>query len=175
MGFFSIATLGLALRPLFTSHYLILNLFNPGWVWIIRFEYLTLYLTIIGWSWFVLNLYPSKLFKVIVWTITTFFLLAFSLTIFLPVKIFSYTMLVYYPGMLILMIYLLFKSLIGTFKRNTIDIIYFLAFIVLLLGGVHDIRVSLGKSVGPFGYVLTYIIVFFVFMTITSDPNIVNL
>jgi signal transduction histidine kinase len=164
MGFFSIATLGLALRPLFTSHYLILSLVSLSWIWIVRFEYLTLYLTIIGWSWFVLTLYPSKLFKVIVWIITTFFLLAFALTIFLPVKIFSYSMLFYYPGMLVLMIYLLFKSLIGTFKKNTIDFIYFLAFIVLLLGGLHDIRVSLGKSTGPFGYVLTYIIVFFVFI-----------
>ena len=40
MGFFSLATLGLALRPLFTSHYLILNFFNIEWVWIVRFEYL---------------------------------------------------------------------------------------------------------------------------------------
>ncbi|MCX6326371.1 MAG: sensor histidine kinase [Bacteroidia bacterium] len=164
MGFFSIATIGLALRPLFTSHFLILNLFNMNWIWIVRFEYIGLFLVIIGWAWFVLNLYPSKFFRIIVWVITIFFFLAFVLTMLLPVKIFSYTILVYYPSMLLLMAYLLFRSFIGTLKKNALDVMYFLAFVLLLFGGLHDIRVSLGKSDSSTGYLLTYIIVIFVFI-----------
>ena len=164
MGFFSIATIGLALRPLVTSHYLINNLVTIDWVWIVRIEYMALFLVVVGWAWFVLSLYPSKFFGIVVWIISGFFTLSFILTMLLPVKVFSYSMLVYYPVMLLLIGYLLYRSLVGIIKKNAIDIMYFLAFVILLLGGVHDIRVSLGKSNTSVGYVLTYTIVLFVFI-----------
>jgi signal transduction histidine kinase len=164
MLFFSMSTIGLALRPLFTSHYLILDLFNMDWIWIVRFEYLGLFLIIIGWVWYVLNLYPSKIFRILTWLITAFFSLTFILTLFLPVKIFSYATLVYYPSMILIITYLLFMSFMGMLKKNTLDLIYFLAFILLLLGGLHDMSVSLGRSSYTLGYSLTYVIVLFVFI-----------
>jgi signal transduction histidine kinase len=164
MGFFSMTTVGLALRPLFTSHYLILNLFNISWVWIVRFEYLGLFLVIIGWAWFVLNLYPSKFIRIIAWIITLSFSIVFISTLFLPVKIFSYSTLVYYPFMILLISYLLYKSFLGTLKKNALDMIYFSAFMLLLLGGLHDIRVATGKADSATGYLLTYIIVLLVFI-----------
>jgi signal transduction histidine kinase len=164
MLFFSMTTIGLALRPLFTNHYLILNLFNMDWVWIIRFEYLGLFVTLIGWVWYVMNLYPSKFFRIIAWLITVLFTLAFIMTPFLPVSIFSYSTIAYYPCMILAISYLLFMSFKGSLKHNAIDIAYFLAFILLLIGGLHDMRVSLGKSDSNIGYSLTYIIVIFVFV-----------
>jgi signal transduction histidine kinase len=56
------------------------------------------------------------------------------------------------------------KSLAGSLKRNTIDIMYLAAFCLLLAGGIHDIRVASGKSDYSIGYLLTYLIVFFVFI-----------
>ncbi len=162
MGFFCMATVGLALRPLFTSHFLINNLFNIGWTWLIRYEYLGLYLIIIGWIWFAQVLYPTKYFKAFAYIVTVFFTVSAILTLFLPVKIFSYTTLVLYPVMLILMSYGIVQSLLGIFKKNAFDFIYFTAFILLVLGGIHDIRVSLGKSESSPGYILSYIIVIFV-------------
>ena len=41
---------------------------------------------------------------------------------------------------------------------------YFAAFCLLLMGGVHDIMVASGKSDHAVGYLLTYLIVFFVFI-----------
>jgi signal transduction histidine kinase len=164
LGFFGIATLGLAIRPLFVSHYLILNIFYMNWIWIVRFEYLSLFLVILGWGWFVLYLYPSKFFTIFINILTVFYLIAFVLTLFLPVKIFSYSILVYYPSMLLLISYLLYQSFRGILKKNAIDMVYFIAFILLLLGGIHDIRVSLGKADNTVGYVLTYLIVFLVFI-----------
>ncbi len=164
MGFFSMATLGLAIRPLFTSHYLILNLVDLEWIWIVRFEYISLFIVILGWSWFVSSLYPSLFIRIISRIYTVFYILSVILTLFLPVKIFSYSMVVYYPAMLLLLGYLLVKSFIGLLKKNTIDIIYFLAFILLLIGGWHDIKVSLGNSTSSTSYILTYIIVIFVFI-----------
>ena len=90
MGFFSLATIGLAIRPLFTSHFLILNFLNIDWLWIVRFEYLDLFLIIGGWVWVRQCIYPSKLVRVFAWIITVIFSIAFILTLFLPVKIFSY-------------------------------------------------------------------------------------
>lgn len=163
MAFFSMTTICLALRPLFTSHYLILNLVNMEWVWVVRFEYLGLFLILIGLVWYVMNLYPSKIFRLIAWFITIIFSLAFIMTLFLPVKIFSYSTIVFYPIMILVISYILFMSFRGSLKKNALDIAYFLAFILLLVGGLHDMRVSLGKAT-TIGYSLTYIIVLFVFV-----------
>src|SRR5664280_1622373 len=163
MAFFSMTTICLALRPLFTSHYLILNLVNMEWVWVVRFEYLGLFLILIGLVWYVMNLYPSKIFRLIAWFITIIFSVAFIITLFLPVKIFSYSTIVFYPIMILVISYLLFMSFRGSLKKNALDIAYFLAFILLLVGGLHDMRVSLGKAT-TIGYSLTYIIVLFVFV-----------
>ncbi len=164
LGAFSLATTALALRPLFTSHFLVLNLVNVSWIWIIRFEYLLLYLLIIGWSWFVRYLYPSGFAKISALVITFMFVVFSILTLFLPVYIFSNSTAIYYPGMILLISYLLVESFLGSLKNKGLDIIYFLAFILLLIGGLHDLRVSMGRADTNIGYVMTYIIVLFVFI-----------
>jgi signal transduction histidine kinase len=162
MLFFSMAIIGLAFRPLFTSHFLISNFFNISWTWIVRFEYLGLYFIIVGWLWFATILYPSKYFKIFSIVTTIFFSTAFVLTLFLPVKIFSYATLAVYPTMIILMTFAIIKSITGILKKNWLDIVYLLAFILLVAGGIHDIRVSLGKSESTSVYVLTYTVIFFI-------------
>jgi signal transduction histidine kinase len=164
MAFFSMTAIGLAFRPLFTSNYLINDFFNLEWDWIIRCEYLSLFLIIFGWVWFNYYLYPSKLFRFIALIITSLFILLLILTLFLPVRIFSYSMYFYYPSMAILIIYPIYNSLRGALKKSTIDTVYFLAFLLLALAGWHDIRVASGKSENVSGYVLTYTIVLFVFI-----------
>jgi signal transduction histidine kinase len=164
MIFLSITTAGLAIRPLFTAHFIILNLVNLDWSWIIRFEYLGLYIILIGWSWFIINIYPSALIRSITWAITILFSVAFIATIFLPVKVFSYITIIYYPCMFFLIVYQIIRSFAGILKKNTIDYLYFGAFLLLLMGGYHDLRVASGKSDSSIGYVLTYTIVVFVFI-----------
>jgi len=164
MGFYCLATFGLATRPLFTSHFLINNIVNLDWTWMVRFEYLGLYLVMFGWLWVVQSLYPSKLFKAAARIITGIFLVAFILTPFLPVKIFSYSILGFYPSMLVLMGYVIVQSFAGILKKNNIDIVYFAAFLLLVAAGVHDIMVSLGRSGSSAGYTLTYAVVLFVFI-----------
>ncbi|MDQ1296028.1 MAG: Sensor histidine kinase TodS [Bacteroidota bacterium] len=164
MGFFCMATTGLALRPLFTTHFLINNLTDFSWIWTVRCEYLGLYLIIVGWFWFANLLYPTKIFKALTVIITVIFTGSFILTLFLPVKVFSYATMVLYPSMLILMVYTLLQSFLGILRKNWIDIAYFSAFVFLVAGGIHDIRVSLGKSESSLGYILTYDVVIFVFI-----------
>jgi signal transduction histidine kinase len=164
MGFFSLATIGLALRPLFTSHFLILNFLNIDWIWIVRFEYLDLFLILGGWVWVIQCIYPSKLARIFAWIITIVFGIAFILTLFLPVKTFSYSTFAFYPSMLILMLYAITRSFWGVLKKSTLDIAYFIAFLLLIIAGVHDIMVSLGQVGSSASYLLTHFVVLFVFI-----------
>jgi signal transduction histidine kinase len=162
MGFFSIVSTGLALRPLFTNHFLIENFVNIQWLWLVRLEYFNLYFIITGAAWFASKLYPSVFARLLTWSISVVFILAFILTLLLPVKIFSYFILVFYPSLLIVICYLLFKSFRGALKNSIVDTIYLMAFILLLAGGLNDNIVSMGKSNSGSGYLLSYMIVAFV-------------
>jgi len=164
MGFFSMATFGLAIRPLFTSHYLIENLFEIRWDWIVRIEYLGLFMIMIGWIWVVYYIYPKKAFRFFAWAVTIIFTTTTLGTLVLPVRIFSNATLVFYPAMLILMSYALIMSFLGLFRKTLLDTVYFLAFMLLIAGGVHDIRVSLGLISSTSSYYLTYFVVLFVFI-----------
>jgi signal transduction histidine kinase len=164
MAFFSMALLGLAFRPLFTSSFLIYDFFEPSWLWTVKFEYICLYLVMFGWTWFVHSLYPSKFIKAVSYLNTFIFSVSFLLTLFLPVKVFSYSILAYYPAIFILMAYVLYQSLAGLIKRRIIDGIYFGAFLLLTAGVLHDILVSLGKSSSPLGYIMSFVVVVFIFI-----------
>ncbi|HEX2976143.1 MAG TPA: 7TM diverse intracellular signaling domain-containing protein, partial [Bacteroidales bacterium] len=159
MGFFSMVSTGLALRPLFTNSFLIQSFINIPWVWLIRCEYTDLYFILIGTSWFASKLYPSTFAKALAWGITILSGIAFVFTVFLPVRIFSYFMLVIYPALFIVTGYLIFRSFKAALKNSIVDTIYLIAFMLLLAGGLNDIWVALGRSGSGSGYLLTYMIV----------------
>jgi signal transduction histidine kinase len=164
MAFFSMALIGLAFRPLFTSQYLINDFISVGWQWTIRMEYFGLYLILFGITWFSNNLYPSRTIKILSWIITIIFSSAVIITLLFPVKIFSYYVLAYYPSMSILISYLLVQSFRGMVRKRVIDAVYFTAFILLAIGVIHDVLVSLGKALSPLGYVMSFVVVVFVFI-----------
>ena len=164
MAFFSMALFGLALRPLFTSQYLIYDFFTVGWQWTIRLEYFSLFTIMIGFAWFANGLYPSKLIRYVAYIITSVFIAATITTLLFPVKIFSYSALAYYPSVIAIIFYLLISSFSGMLKRRAIDTVYFAAFILFTIGAVHDSQVSLGKSHSPVGYVMSLVVVIFIFI-----------
>ena len=164
MAFFSMALLGMALRPFFTSSYLIYDFYNISWLWTVKLEYLCLYLLMFGWSWFIDHLFPSKFIRYITYFITVIFVVAFFVTLFTPVKVFSFSMIAYYPAMIIYVSYAVIMSFIGMLRKSRIDIVYFGAFLLLTFGALHDIVVSLGKSNTPIGYILSFIVVAFIFI-----------
>jgi signal transduction histidine kinase len=164
MAFFSLALIGMALRPLFTTPYLIYDFFNLGWQWTVRFEYICLFVVMFGWTWFADNLYPSKFIRYVSWLITFIFAGAIIVTLIFPVKVFSYTVLCYYPAMMVLIVYALFGSFAGVLKKRVIDFFYFFGFAIFTIGATHDIMVSLGKSHGKVGYVMSFVMVIFIFI-----------
>jgi len=133
-----------------------------GWDWIIRWEYIGLYLVLTGWYWFTAYLYPAGFFRLLTRVITVILSIAFILTFFLPVRIFSFMTFIIYPLLMLLILYALLQNIRGVFRRNRIDYFYFFAFLLLSVAAVHDVRVSLGKAAGSTGYALTYALVLFV-------------
>jgi len=164
MGFFSLATTGLAFRPFFTSNFLILSIIRIDWIWIVRFEYVGLYCILTGWYWFAQNLYPTRYFGIITRIITIILAIALIVTLFLPVKVFSYMTFIIYPSLILLMVYSFTQTIKGMLKKNAIDLVYFIAFGLLSAAAIHDVRVSLGKVEDSPGYVLSFALVLFVFL-----------
>lgn len=163
-AFFSIAVTGLAIRPLFTSNFLIHNIMDLNWDWIVRWEYLGLYVILAGWYWFAFNLYRSRFFRIITRVATIILAITAVVTIAFPVDVFSYATFIIYPLLLILFSIVLFESVEGVIKGNLIDFFYFLTFIMLGAAAANDVRISLGKQAFFSGYILTQAIVVFVFI-----------
>ena len=162
--FFSIGLIGISIRPLFTSLYLINDFLNFSWEWIVRCEYLSLFIIVIGWVWYIRYLYPSVFINLTAWLFTFLFMAATVLTLVLPVRIFSYFTFPFYFSVMVLLIYSLVMSFPGTLKRKFQDVMFFSAFILLAIGALHDIMVSLGKAHFQSGYIMTFIVVVFIFI-----------
>ncbi|MDY0099540.1 MAG: sensor histidine kinase [Bacteroidales bacterium] len=162
MGFFSLATIGLAIRPLFTSHFLILDITDLKWIWIVRLEYLVLYYILITWFWYIANLYPGKNIKRTSWIVTAIFSVSAVFTLFLPVRIFSYFSFPAFASMILLIGYAMSRNIKGMISGKTADYIYFFAFLMLSLGAIHDMFVALGRPLISSGYILTFVLVIFV-------------
>ncbi len=164
MLYFSVATTGLALRPFFTSHYLIYNFLDVSWIWTVRFEYIGLYMIVIGWLWFIHELYPHRIFRRFIVYTSVILATCAVLTNFLPVRIFGYATQVIYPVMVVLMLYAIIQSFRRFIRGSRIDLVYFSAIVFLAFAGVHDIRLSLGKAAGTSEYYLTYAVIVFIFI-----------
>lgn len=164
LAFFAIALTGIAMRLLFTSGYLIYDLIDLNWHWTIKFEYISLFLIITGWTGFTNILYPSRFFTISARIITALACVSLLLTLFTPVRVFSYTAPFYQAIFVFLIIYLLYNSASGILKKERVEIAYFIAFFLLTAGLINDIVVSMGKSISGFGYVMPYIVVIFIFM-----------
>lgn len=91
-------------------------------------------------------------------------LCASLLTSVLPVKVFSYSTFLCYPALALMIIYTLVQNVTGIIRKNRADYIYFTAFILLSFGAIHDVIVSLGKQLSYPGYILSSILVLFVFI-----------
>jgi signal transduction histidine kinase len=163
-GFFALAILGIAIRPLFTNNFLIYDFFDVSWTWTIRLEYISLYLILGGMLWFTDHLYPTKLIRKVAIILTPVFLSAFVLTMVLPVKYFSYATQVIYPTLIFLFGYSLTISFLRALRRQKLEIIYLFALLLLAFGAAHDVMVSLGKSHGSIGYVMSFVIIIFIFL-----------
>lgn len=164
MLYFSLLCAGLALRPLFTAHYLINNLFDLSWEWIVKLEYIDLFIITLSAAWFARYLYPTLFAKISARGMTILFIPAGVFVLFSKVNVFSYLVYLLYLSLLLLMAYLLITGIKGAVKKKSEDIAYTFAFVLLIGGGINDIMVSLGMSGSGSGYIMSYLVVIFMFL-----------
>jgi len=161
---YSLALIGLALRPFFTSDFLIYDFTSLSWNWTIKMEYISSFIAIFGWTWYNFLTFPLKINKYAAISLSVLIGTSILLSLLTPVKIFSYTVFIIYICLVTLLSLALFSSIRGLLKRNTIDAFYLGLFILISFGVTNDILVSLGKAYSSIGYIMPHILVAFVFL-----------
>lgn len=159
---FSIALLGMALRPLFNGEYLIYDFSEISWIWTVRFEYLAAFITLAGGIWYLYHLYPVKFLKVLASGLTIIYIASAAVTLTTPVKVFSYSVMVAYLGIAALAVCGVVFPVRGLIRKNPTDLMYLILFLFLIAGSIHDVQVSLGKIHGRTGYIMPVVMVIFI-------------
>ncbi len=166
MLYFALALLGVLLRTLFTGNFDILYLFDISWQWLIRIEYLSSFMAIIFAMWYFYYIYKDKVIPWISTAITVLFIVATILTLSTPVSVFSYTMLLFMPIVVVVLAYYLIRSIIAAFKHGGYRTLIAIGFGTLLLGVTNDISVSVGNKLFLSEYILSYTIIFFILIQV---------
>jgi len=80
------------------------------------------------------------------------------------VPVFGYTMPVFLFASSLMFVFFLVRSFLGVLKKKAIDSIYFVSFLFILLGEVHDILLSQSILTGLGNYLMSYVLLIFVFV-----------
>lgn len=147
MLLFSITILGILMRSVNTGLYFSNAFIETSWFWQIRMEYLGSYLAQLFGVIFLHKMFPRRYMSRIVQGNTIFMALAAVSLFILPVRIFSYEMLVYQPLLMLFLAHYLIISLIGTLKGKVMDAVFFGSLSLFILTLINDIL--LANSAGP--------------------------
>ena len=146
MLIFALTILGILIRSVNTGIYFSNFFIDTSWSWQIRMEYLGSYLAQLFGVILLHKLFPYRHMNRIIAINTSLMALA-SLSLFiLPVRLFSWEMLVYQPLLVLFLLHYGTVSLIGTFKGRFIDTIFFISLAFILYTLINDILVA--NSVG---------------------------
>lgn len=164
---FSILVLCLALRPFLSAPYLATIVEIRNWHLIIRGEYLILYFMITSGAWLAYLIYPTRWFRKFSVTIDIFFLIGIAAVILLPVHLFTYSVWIIQATALLVLLYVLMKSISGIAGGNRLDILYLFAFLAITTGVVADILLSNALEENQQLYILSFLMLVFVFIQAT--------
>ncbi len=164
--YFALASFGVLIRTIFTGSYDILYFFDINWRWLIRIEYLGSFLAIIFAMWYFYYIYKDKIIPWISTALTVLFIVATLLTLTTPVSVFSYTMLLYMPVVVLVLGYYMIRSLIAAINEGGYKTLLAIGFGALLLGVVNDILVSAGRIFIISEYILNYALILFVLVQV---------
>jgi signal transduction histidine kinase len=141
---FSLLVLPLALRPLFSSPYLITLFDDITWSFIFRAKYINLFILLTCGTWFVHLRYPSRFSAIGLRVVTIVFAILIPSVFILNTKIISYSDLVINSLALLIVGYAFIMSLLKTKKWKPLDVLYSLSVLLIVFGVCSDIRLSAG-------------------------------
>jgi two-component system, sensor histidine kinase len=142
MLIFALTILGILIRSVNTGLYFSNFFIDTSWSWQIRMEYLGSYLAQLFGVILLHKLFPHRYMNRII-TINTSVMALASLSLFiLPVRLFTWEMLVYQPLLVLFLLHYGVVSLIGTFKGRFMDAIFFVSLSFLLYTLINDILLA---------------------------------
>ena len=171
MLFFSLATLGILLRSASTGSFLIMTFINLNWTSLIRMEYTGSFIALIFGAWYFHSIFPDKYFKIISTITTVLISLGILLVLTSPVIIFAYSIKIFIPVAIVVVLYYGVKSIISLRKVRVTGILNTIGFVVLLLGAVNDIILSGSNSFLFSNYILPFATILFILMQVVILIN----
>ncbi len=164
---FAVLVLCLALRPFLSAPYLATIVDIRNWNLIIRGEYLILLFMVTSGMWLAYLIYPARWFRRFAIAADVVFVPGVAAVVFLPVRIFSWSVFGIQAIAMLAMLYVVSMSIRGIMKGNRRDILYHLAFLAILFGLVSDILMSNALEENQQLYILSFLILIFVLIQAT--------
>jgi signal transduction histidine kinase len=162
MLYFALALLGILFRTLFTGSYTILFFFDVGWQWLVKIEYLSSFLAVTFSMWYFYYIYKDRIVPWINTALTVVFAIASLLTLLTPVSVFSYTMLLFVPVVIILLVYYFIRSIVEAIRKGGYWTFITIGFGALLIGSLNDIFIASGRTLFYNEYLLSHTLIFFI-------------
>lgn len=166
MLFFSLATFGIFLRIISTGSFLILNLMDVSWIWLVRLEYTGNFLAVIFISWFYHRIFPERYYKIFCTFITVLFTLSILLVLASPVIVFANSVRIFYPTVLLVLLYYGVKSFLSLLKGRRTGILNIIGFAVVMAGAFNDIGLSRSNVLFVDSFILPYATTIFIFIQV---------
>lgn len=139
---FALTALGILIRSVNTGLYFSNSFVYTPWSWQIRMEYFGTYLAHVSGMIFLHKMFPKKYMKYIIFGNTIVTVLLIASVIILPVRLFTYGMLVFQPLILVFLLHYLVVSLIGTIRGKLIDAIFFISLALFIYTLINDIMLA---------------------------------
>lgn len=142
MLLFALTALGMLIRTVNTGLYFTNAFVYSPWSWQVRMEYFGTFLAYFFGILFLHRLFPRNYMKIPV-KINSVLMIVFAIPVFiLPVRSFSYEMMVFQPWSLLFLGHYLLVSLIGTINRKAIDAVFFVSLTLFIYTLVNDMLLA---------------------------------
>ena len=142
MLLFALTALGMLIRSVNTGLYFSNAFVDTHWTWQVRMEYFGTYLAHMFGVLFLHRMFPRNYMKHVITGNTIFTLLLIVGVFIMPVRLFTYEMILFQPLILVFLTHYLVVSLIGTFRGKLMDAIFFVSLALFICTLVNDILLA---------------------------------
>lgn len=142
MLIFALTVMGILIRTVHTGFFMSNYFLDISWSWQVRMEYAGTYLAHIFGMIFLHRMFPGKTMVPVIRINTIIFTLAILSVFVLPVRQFSYGMLLFQPAIVLFLVYYLVVSFLGILKKRLIDAVFFISLGFFMFTLVNDIMLA---------------------------------
>ncbi len=164
MLLFALTATGMLIRSMHTGLYFSNNFQDLPWALQIRLEYLGTFLAYIFGMQFLHHLFPARYMELPVKINSWFFGVLCLSVLALPVRLFTYSMIIFQPMVLLFLAHYLVRSLTGTFRRNWMDALFFFSLVLFIGTMVNDIMLANSAGAASRDYLSPFSFQLFIFV-----------